>query len=63
MKVVNDIKITKFGKKRIDKLLSEGIVDPYHQTLLKAIKSRMPKNVYKSDCDIYETISNQYPMI
>ena len=60
MKIINDIRITKYGKERIDNLLSSTIVDRYHKTLLKAIQSRMPKNVSKSDCDVFETISKEY---
>jgi len=60
MKIVNDIRITKLGLKRLDFLLTSFMVNDYHKTLLKAIKSRMPKNVSKSDCDIFKTISDKY---
>jgi len=56
----NDIRITKQGKARLNALLNSFMVNQYHKTLLKGIQSRMPKNVSKSDCDIFETISNQY---
>jgi hypothetical protein len=61
MKKVNDIRITKTGIARLNLLLSEPSVNSYHKTLLRAIKDRVPKkNVSKADCDIFETISNQY---
>jgi hypothetical protein len=60
MKIVNDIRITKAGVKKIDELLDYAFVDDYHKNLLNAIKSRMPKNVSKSDCEIFEMISKAY---
>ena len=58
--MVNDIRITKKGNDRLNNLLSSLSVNDYHKTLLKGIKSRMPKKVSKADCQIFETISNQY---
>ena len=61
MKKTNLIRITKEGQKRIDTLLNSFMVDSYHKTLLRAIKDRIPKkNVSKSDCDIFKTVSDQY---
>lgn len=60
MKIVNDIRITKYGKEVISKLLINPLVDKYHKTLLRAIDNRGVKNVSKSDCDILETIVTQY---
>jgi len=58
--MVNNIRIKKKGKERIEVLLNSWQVNQYHKTLLKGIQSRMPKNVSKADCEIFETISNQY---
>jgi len=60
MKITNDIRITKEGKKRIDTLLNSPLVDNYHKTLIKTIKHNMPKNVSKSDTEVFKAISNQY---
>ena len=60
MKIVNDIRITKTGAERIEQLLTSQKVVKWHKQLLKAIKSRMPKNVSKADCDVFKTISEQY---
>jgi hypothetical protein len=59
-KITNDIRITKEGKERIKNLLDNCMVNQYHKTLLKGIQSRMPKNVSKSDCEIFEQISRGY---
>ncbi|MBW3011398.1 hypothetical protein KY326_04220 [Candidatus Woesearchaeota archaeon] len=63
MKITNAIRITKEGEARIEYLLNNFMVMDYHKTLLKAIKSRMPKNVSKSDCEIFEEISKLYPYV
>jgi hypothetical protein len=60
MRKTNAIRITKEGKKRIDSLIDSPYVNHFHKTLLKGISSRMPKNISKADCEIFETISNQY---
>ena len=60
MKIINDIRITKQGLQRLNVLLSSNMVDRYHKTLLTSIKNNMPKNLSKSDCDIFATISEQY---
>ena len=60
MKKTNSIRITKQGKERIETLLDSPYADNYHKTLLKGIKSRMPKNLSKSDCEIFEDISRRY---
>jgi len=61
MKKRNLIKLTKEGKNRIQYLLNNFMVNQYHKTLLTGIKSRSEnKNLSKSDCDIYETINQQY---
>jgi len=60
MKKTNLNRITKKGSKRIEVMLNSFMVNQYHKTLLKGIQSRMPKNVSKADCEIFETISNQY---
>lgn len=59
-KITNDIRITKEGKKRIEMLLASYLVNDYHKLLIRGIKSRMPKNVSKADCEIFETINSQY---
>ena len=60
MKITNNIRITKLGTKRIDFLLSSVLVNNYHKTILTGIKSRIPKNVSKVDCEIFELISKTY---
>lgn len=61
--LVNDIRVTKLGVVRINRLIDSIAVDDYHKTLLKAIKNNMPKNVSKSDCDMLENIHDLYKHI
>ena len=57
----NLIRLTKKGKERIKILLNSFSVNQYHKTLLKGISDRTTKNnLSRADCDIYETINNQY---
>lgn len=63
MKIINSTRITKEGEARIEYLLNSWSVMDYHKTLLKGIKSRMPKNISKSDCDILAEISKLYPYV
>jgi len=60
MKIVNDIRITKPGIERLNYLLDSVMVNRYHKTLLKGILSRVPKNISKADCEIFELISKGY---
>ncbi len=60
MRITNSIRLTKIGKERIEELLKSISVLDYHKTLLKAIKSRLPKNISKSDCEVFNEISKGY---
>jgi hypothetical protein len=57
------MKLQKQNLNRIEQLLkSQFLVIQYHKTLLTSIKNNSLKNnLSKSDYDIFETISNQYP--
>jgi len=60
-KIINSTRLTKEGLERVDSLLNSIYVHNQHKTLLKGIKDRaIKKNLSKADCDICETISNQY---
>ena len=62
MKKRNSIKLTKLGKKIIIDLILNKNTDDYHKTLLRCIKQRSDnKNLSRSDCEIFELISKQYP--
>lgn len=61
MKKRNTIRLSKFGKTRLDYLLNSDMVIHYHKVLLTGIKDRAEnKNLSRSDMDIYELLSKDY---
>lgn len=63
MKIINDLKVSKCGKARMNQLVEHPQVDRYHKTMIKAVQSQMPKNVHKADADMMEIISDTYKFI
>ena len=59
-KIVNDRRMTKEGKERLEYLLNSPLVNNYHKTLLKGIKSGLPKNLSKADCEMFDLLIKQY---
>jgi hypothetical protein len=52
-------RLTAQGKRKLEGLLKNPLVVPYHKTLIRA-KLRSPKNISKSDSDMLKQLLNIY---